>query len=306
VDGSGERWCCPTRATTHVNTTTEDAHVNETSIRDRADRLARRFVPAVPVLSHRRWLMSALDLFDKAWSLPFQEFRRLPPNHMRIRVGVGNRLVFNQPYYLEYGMKTMLTLMERGLMNMDSRIVDIGCGCGRLAHALGRSGFRGSYDGIDVDTEMLAWCKEHLGTDSVRFHHADVFSAIYNPSGQKGPYRLPLADGSTDLVTAQSLFTHLLEDDFRNYLNEVARVLEVGGQTYLSVFCLEDMADLGLVGGRWSLEQRVGNAHVESLEYPEAATAYTREFILDACTEAGFSEVVLVPETPQSVLVCRR
>lgn len=276
------------------------------TLQKRADQMARRLVPAVPVLSHRPWLMRGLDVFDRLCSAPFREFRGLPPNRMRIRVGVGNRLLFNQPYYLEYGLRTVMSLVDDGLLTLDSRMVDIGSGCGRLAHALRRCEFRGVYHGIDVDQEMLAWCNAHLASEHFHFHHADVFSATYNPDGQEGPYRFPMDDASVDLVTAQSLFTHLLEADFVNYLAEAARILEPGGRTYMGVFCLEDMEALNILDGRWSLEKRIGEARVASLDFPEAATAYQREFILKACARAGFSEIDLVARDPHSILVCRR
>ncbi len=62
----------------------------------RLDALFRGMVPALPTLSHRRLIMGPLDLLDRVISIPFGVGRALPPNQMRIRVGVGNRLLLNQ------------------------------------------------------------------------------------------------------------------------------------------------------------------------------------------------------------------
>ena len=62
----------------------------------RFDAIVRRLVPSVPALSRNRLLMAPLDLLDRVISLPFAEARKLPPNRLRIRVGVGNRILFNQ------------------------------------------------------------------------------------------------------------------------------------------------------------------------------------------------------------------
>ena len=272
----------------------------------RIDRLARRVVGSVPVLSRNRALMAAADALDQVVSFPFPELRSLPPNRMRIRVGVGNRLLFNGVGFLEYGAGTVVELMSNGYLTLDSRVVDIGCGCGRFPHALARHGFRGVYDGIDVDAEMIEWCRAHFAGDEYRFHTADVFSTVYNPTGQRAGYRLPLDDGGADLVLGQSVFTHLLEDEVRSYVDEAARVLAEGRHMVMGVFSLEEMAAQGQLGGRWTFRHQVGRARVEKRELPEAAVAYERSFLLGLCEEAGFADARLVARQPQSLLIATR
>jgi SAM-dependent methyltransferase len=250
--------------------------------------------------------MAVLDVLDRATSLPFPEFRQLPPNRLRIRVGVGNRILFNQSAFLEYGAGTFLGALKAGTLTFDSHIVDIGCGCGRFPHALWRFGFSGRYDGIDVDREMISWCESFFDQEIYRFHFANVYSNVYNPEGERESYRLPVDDGAADLVIGQSLLTHLLEDDLRNYVFESARALAAGGHMDMGVFCLEDMRDLDLLGGRWRFPHSVGSARVQSTEYPEAAVAYEKAFLTDLCHEAGFESVSIIRSSPQSRLFCRR
>ena len=270
------------------------------------DKLVRRVVVSVPVFSRNRAFMSVLDALDWTISRPFSEFRDLPPNRMRIRVGVGNRILFNQAQYLEYGAGTVVELMSESLLSLDSNVLDIGSGCGRLAAALERFGLRGCYSGIEVDQEMVEWCRRHFPAERFQFHYANVYSSVYNPDGERGPYRVPLDDATQDLVIGQSLFTHLLPDDLANYLREAHRVLRPGGSMYMGVFCLDDMQDLGLLGGRWSFPAAIGPAHVENERFPEAAVAYERGYLREAAKAAAFSEVEITPREPQSILRCRR
>jgi SAM-dependent methyltransferase len=263
----------------------------------------------VPVLSRIKPLMTVLDVVDRATSLPFAEFRDLPPNRFRIRVGVGNRILFNQPFFLKYSSDLWLYFLT-DLITLSDHIVDIGSGCGRFAYAVrDHSAFTGHYTGIDVDLEMVTWCQQHFPADRFTFVHANIFSAVYNPLGSKDPYRLPLENESADLVCSQSLFTHLLESDLANYIAESYRVLRKGKVMIMSCFCVEDLLDANWLGDRWTFKNRIQNAFVENLNYPEAAVGYSRDFLVKLGRQAGFvdCEVRAVPRPQfQSVFFCRK
>jgi SAM-dependent methyltransferase len=276
-------------------------------MRRQIDRFARTVVPSVAILSKSPMLMAVLDTIDRGISFPFREFRDLPPNRFRIRVGVGNRILFNQSYYITSGYATWLFLLLQDFTSLSSRVVDIGCGCGRTARAVRDSAlFTGHYIGIDVDSEMIAWCNMHFpDKERFTFIHADVFSSVYNPAGKSSPYKLPLENDSVDLVFSQALFTHLLEGDVTGYIVESNRILKKGRMMVMGIFCMEDMQRASLLGGRWKFDHRVGNAFVESLQYPEAAVGYSRDYLLRACDDAGFSFSEIRPGA-HSLLVCRK
>ncbi len=273
-------------------------------------RLIRRLVPAVPALSRVRALMLPLDLLDRLACLPFRELRGLPPNRFRIRVGVGNRILFNAAHYRLSPMNFWLHAFAGGYATPASRIVDLGCGCGRYAMPLrdywfhGRR-FEGRYLGVDVDEAMLAWCRRRFPADRFEWHRAESASRTYNPRGRDGgPVRLPAEDGSRDFVMANSLFSHLLEGEFTRYLAESARVLRPGGVLMLSAFCLEHVDRSS--ASRWSFRHRAGGAWIESPRYPEAAVAYPERWLTESCRAAGFEGVEVLASTTQTVLVCRR
>lgn len=276
------------------------------------ERLGRRVVPSTSLLSHNilfKWLVNGVDLLPR---LIWPEFRKLPPNHLRIRIGVGNRFFTNHLFYLQLAEPFWLRYMSTGAVREDSVIVDIGCGCGRFAHHLRdyrcqEYRFRGRYIGIDIDPEMLDWCRGHFDPERFQFMQSTHSSKSYHQIGQASArFVLPQPDQSVDFVFSTSLFTHLLEPELRNYFEETARVLKEDRLMVMSFFCLDYPPPT--LGGRHTFSHSIGNARVESLKVPEAAVAYTEAFMLALAAEYGFSAAhVLHPDGAwQASLVARR
>jgi hypothetical protein len=114
---------------------------------------------------------AAVNSFDVVPRLIFPEFRTLPPNHLRIRIGVGNRILNNQTHFLVHARDFWMFVFSEGIATMHSDILDIGVGCGRWAHWLRDYNFRGrqftgTYVGVDIDEEAIAWCARSIMTAS--------------------------------------------------------------------------------------------------------------------------------------------
>lgn len=234
----------------------------------------------------------------------------LPPLSLIVRTGVANSILFPHYYYLTASAHIWSYFFAHGYATLESDIVDIGSGVGKSAVGLRDfsymgARFAGTYHGFDVDPEMVEWCRAHFPTDRFRFTRVDVRSTVYNPEGRGRP-ALDRPDTSADLVFSQSLFSHLLEDDVRHYLEESHRVLRPGGALLMTFFCMDDLRALDLLGGRWSFLHRVGPAFVENLEYPESAVAYDREWMLAVARAAGFAAPRVILPSYQSTLECRR
>lgn len=263
----------------------------------------RRLVPSVSLLSFNpifKVIVNSGDLISRAI---YPEFRTLPPNHLRIRVGVGNKLFSNQVFYLSYAENFWLYCFANGLIDFSSTIVDIGCGCGRFAHHLRDMRFQncrfsGKYIGVDIDPEILSWCRKHFDAARFRFLQSTHGSKSYNQSGLDGEYMLPIEDSSMDLVFSTSLFTHLLERELRNYCTEAWRILKPGRSMLMSCFCLEYPPPT--LGGRHTFRHAIGNARVESLRVPEAAVAYSESFLAGLAMEVGFSSARIMSGGPGS------
>src|SRR5689334_18149121 len=94
------------------------------------------------------------------------------------------------------------------------RVVDLGCGSGRLAFALHNSE-EVSYVGIDIIKRLLDYAKSKAPRYEFILHRE---------------LSIPQPDASADIVSAFSLFTHLLQAETYIYLEECKRILKPGGK----------------------------------------------------------------------------
>jgi SAM-dependent methyltransferase len=274
-------------------------------------RFVRRLVPSGATLTFNpafKFVANTADMLPRAL---VPGFRRLPPNHLRVRVGVGDQVFTNHlQFYYSYGF--WFYALNAGWVTLDSNIVDLGCGCGRYAHhmrdlnLLGKK-YSGKYIGIDIDAEAIAWDKKHYD-DRFEFLLSTDNSETYSRKDGDAhkPYQLPIADGSVDFIFSTSLFTHLLEPELRNYMKESARTLRPGGIASHSVFCLDYPPPT--YGTRHTFKHPRGEAFIESEASPEAAVAYTEAFLVNLAKELGFDEARIVsgPGVVQPHFVCRR
>jgi ubiquinone/menaquinone biosynthesis C-methylase UbiE len=176
------------------------------------------------------------------------------------------------------------------------RVLDIGCGIGRMARVLtSELAPPGSYDGFDVVAEGIEWCRARYSRPGVaqvqfRFTHADLRHPLYNPQGTGAAetFRFPYADASFDLVIATSVFTHLLDAAAEHYLAEIGRVLAPGGRV-LTTWLLLDPSDPPVAGAaRWSFAKLgAGAAQVGDPADPEAAVAYETRWLRTRLDELG-------------------
>jgi len=170
-------------------------------------------------------------------------------------------------------------LIEQGLQR-DHRVLDVGCGIGRLALAL--TGYLeppGSYDGFDIMPVAIRWCQRITRVyPHFRFQLADVHSARYHPRGRMKPsaYVFPYERASFDYVVLSSVFSHMLPDDMAQYVAEIARVLRPGGRALISCYLLTPEIRAVLDPTRSALTFRhPGPGYwAEFPEMPEAALAY--------------------------------
>lgn len=118
--------------------------------------------------------------------------------------------------------KLILPILKRNGEPMSSfkSVLDFGCGCGRIIRHW--KDFN-SIDiwGTDYNKKMIQWCEKNL-----RFAHF-VVNDIDPP--------LSFEDGKFDFVCARSIFTHLKEGQQIPWLQEINRVLKIGGFLLITV-----------------------------------------------------------------------
>lgn len=259
------------------------------------DKVLRRFAPSISALTFNPFFKYSVNIADTPLRLLFREFRSLPPNHMRLRIGVGNRILTNQTRYLQDSVNFWIDAFANGRFRLDGIALEIGSGCGRYAHLLrdfrmGQVRFTGVYIGVDIDQEMLAWCSRHFDAERFRFHlSGDASSSYRNKGEQSAPQMIAEPDGSVDFVFSRSLFSHLLENQAARYLAESYRLLKPGGVASHTFFCIDFPPPT--FGVRHTFSHQLGKTRVESLKQPEAAVAYSWADIVAMGEEAGFEDI---------------
>ncbi len=144
-----------------------------------------------------------------------------PPKHLQVRV-VGKYV----GGFIESGHAICADLQEglapagRRLEDFP-RILDFGCGCGRIIRALRTLLPHADLSGTDIDPEAIEWLRRHYG----RIASFDL--APHSPP-------LPYSDGRFDLVLGLSVFTHLPEDMQFAWLHELDRIAAPGALLLLT------------------------------------------------------------------------
>lgn len=99
-------------------------------------------------------------------------------------------------------------------------IFDLGCGSGRLANAIGRTGLNVDYIGSDIVQALLDYARTKAPANHRFLLNHDL--------------SIPLPDESVDMTSAFSVFTHLLHHESYLYLEEFHRILKPGGKVVFS------------------------------------------------------------------------
>lgn len=163
----------------------------------------------------------------------------LPPPRLRM----GGKHFKKDAAFVAAAVRDVRKLQRRAGLTADSRVLDWGCGAGRLAvgikHHLGHVT---DYHGVDVQPDLIAWAQPNLTDDHTRFTLVDAHNARYNPDG-RASYDIPADAGSVDVFHAYSVFSHMLTDDVAGYAATIARILAPGGRAWLTAFVEEDVPD---------------------------------------------------------------
>ncbi|MDP8908467.1 MAG: class I SAM-dependent methyltransferase [Chloroflexota bacterium] len=245
-------------------------------------------LPAIP--RPLRWLLR------KVYFAPADLLQRLrgtsnelaPPNSANFSGFAGS--------YTSSGHASVKQLVDLGVLAPDYRVLDVGCGVGRLALPLTEYlSADGSYDGLDIVPKGIEWCKKNIAPrhPSFRFELADVWNKEYNPKGasKASEYRFPYDDDSFDLVVLVSVFTHMLTDDMENYVSEIARVLKPGGHCFATYYLVNHESRRLMEAGKGTLHFKHNFGAYWSIngKVPELSVAFDESYTRKIYEDAGLS-----------------
>jgi SAM-dependent methyltransferase len=168
----------------------------------------------------------------------------VPPFDLAHRVMAIDRAGAEREYraHGQGNKETIVSLLPDDWNFDGKRVLDFGCGAGRVMSAFADEAQRCEFHGCDVDRRSIGWIQRHL---------VPPFHVFANPAA---PGRLPFEDGSVDLIYAISVFSHLA-DGWNGWLAELHRCLAPDG--YLLATFLGQASSETIAGEPWDPD-RIG------------------------------------------------
>lgn len=247
----------------------------------------RGFVPQRPASRtvSRGRLVTVIPLLGGRQGLPLFAIAgpQLPLPSRRDQAAVG-------PGFLRIGYRWLSVLAGLGDLGPDGRVLDVGCGPGRMAYCLScYLTSKGRYEGFDVVPRYVRRLRATVTRrfPNVRFRSVDLRNGVYNPrgDGSAAGFRFPYPAESFDAVVAFSVFQHLGPEVVRRYLREIGTVLRPGGRCVFSCFLISRPSDR--TADALDFVHRVRGGWTAEASRPEVGFAYGERTLRRWLGESG-------------------
>ena len=165
----------------------------------------------------------------------------LPPIDLR----AGGKHFEGDKDFVRTAIRDVNRLQRTSGLALNSRVLDWGCGAGRLAIGIREyfpEGRIKHYQGVDVQEKKIAWANKNLKAPGFDFTYINASNSRYNPSGEK-MRTLALGASSVDIVYAYSVFSHMTEEDTAEYLKLIKNVLIDAGKAFITCFVEDNVPD---------------------------------------------------------------
>lgn len=213
-------------------------------------------------------------------------------------------------------------------LNAGDSILDVGCGCGRIAAALTQYlDQKSSYIGIDIVPGLIDFAKNFITPryPTFQFVLLNQSNSTYDSWRQKEPETgiAKLTEAvpaqSIDLAISVSLFTHLDFTPALAMLTSIRQLLKNDGRVFLTAFVLDAASQNNIENSRaaFSFKNRTssGKLQAEKSDDPTFAVAYDGPLLEELINSAGLQlerhvrgywSAEGTGETYQDVLVLRK
>jgi SAM-dependent methyltransferase len=176
--------------------------------------------------------------------------------------------------FIRQGDGHVEVLVRNGLRD-DMSVYDLGCGSGRTAMALQRSGWRGHYKGADIIGSLVRHLQSKCPDYEAVVHRELTIAA---------------SNASIDMVFHWSVFTHLYPEECYLYMKDSFRALKPGGKLVFSFLEIGDDSHYDLFRRRVEkFEKRGWSQTLDSFLH--------RDWIRRWALDIGFGDVAFTDGT---------
>lgn len=148
----------------------------------------------------------------------------------------------NSPSFESIGSSFLNLLRDHVNLQSSEKILEIGCGTGRITKAISSFLQNGQLFAFDANKRYAEYCRDSVAGATIDFF--DIKNDEYNQNGSVNgsEFVFPYDNNSFDVVVAVAVFNHLPLEDTLRYLEESSRVLKKKGRFFATFFLLNEHA----------------------------------------------------------------
>lgn len=232
------------------------------------------FIPASFRPLARRIYYLPIDIFESVMHIRPEG---VPPRG-KVFVGYGD--------YVKQGEKFLRLFTEIGGLKPHHRVLDVGCGIGRMAYPLSKFlSPEGSYEGFDIVKSGIDWCTKHITTShpNFRFLYTGMYNQLYNTAANKDAsgFVFPYEKQSFDFAFLTSVFTHMMPEEVDNYLGQISKVMKPGSSCFMTFFLVNSESENLMATAPTHMNFPVNKGHyrLHSAAVDTANVAYSEDWV---------------------------
>ena len=198
--------------------------------------------------------------------------------------------------FIKQGQEWKEFFIDNGLLP-HHHFLDIGSGIGRIAIGLTHY-LTGRYQGFEAMEIGQTWCEENITPrfSNFSFTYVPLHNDLYNSSGiDAASYSFEYAKESFDFGCAISVFTHMVDTEVQNYLEQTNKVLQMNGRLVATFFVLDDESRSVMTQqSGFYFQYDKGNYLLMDDKVISANVCFKREYLENIVFQSGFNIVATV------------